>query len=341
MNHSFNVDIAKKFGIEEAVIVENIYFWISVNGAEDRNLHNGRYWTYNSQKGFASLFTYMTENVVRRALENLCNGKKDENGEYIIEPILVKDDFNENKMSKKKWYAFNDNGIELLRTLNYDVTHLFSDKSPDLAILPNGHGNFAKSIADNNTNNKQKKEIYKEKENRQENDTKTLMKSWNEIAAKIGLQKIVSIKGKRKNKLENLYKTCGTNQEELTKLIEALPYADDWVLGKSKTMKWKIDFDWLINNTSNWYVRALEGGMHTQNKHEFDIAFNSGNGEYVPSVDGFNLRWLENEQIYMSFYDIEMLADGYTKENRPASARVRRGMTTYHWSVETKNWEVE
>ena len=47
-----------------------------------------------------------------------------------------------------------------------------------------------------------------------------------------------------------------------------LPYADDWVLGTS-TKGWVISFDWLIANTSNWYVRALEGEMHKKNAEIF------------------------------------------------------------------------
>ena len=36
MNHSFNVDIAKKYGIEKAVLLENFSFWIAKNKANKK-----------------------------------------------------------------------------------------------------------------------------------------------------------------------------------------------------------------------------------------------------------------------------------------------------------------
>ena len=41
MNHSFNVDIATKYGIEEAIVLENTYFWLEKNKANKRHLIDG------------------------------------------------------------------------------------------------------------------------------------------------------------------------------------------------------------------------------------------------------------------------------------------------------------
>lgn len=37
MNHSFNVEIATKYGMLEAVLLENINFWITKNKANGKN----------------------------------------------------------------------------------------------------------------------------------------------------------------------------------------------------------------------------------------------------------------------------------------------------------------
>lgn len=110
MEHSFNVQFAQKYGIEEAIIVHNFYFWIRKNIANNKHLHNGRHWTYNSNNAFCLLFPYINKTKIFRVLKNLC----DEN-------IILKDNFNANVWDKTLWYAFSDKGIAELSDCGYDV----------------------------------------------------------------------------------------------------------------------------------------------------------------------------------------------------------------------------
>ena len=48
MHHTFDVAIATRFGIAEAVFIENMRFWLLKNETENRNIHKGRPWTYNT-----------------------------------------------------------------------------------------------------------------------------------------------------------------------------------------------------------------------------------------------------------------------------------------------------
>ena len=101
-------------------------------------------------------------------------------------------------------------------------------------------------------------------------DFDAIVSAWNEIANEV--DEISSIRGltdKRKKQIMSLLKTCNSTCEELVRFIKTLPYADNWVIGKGDR-KWSIDFDWLIQNTSNWYVAGLEGNMHKKNRYEFD-----------------------------------------------------------------------
>lgn len=68
---------------------------------------------------------------------------------------------------------------------------------------------------------------------------------------------------------------------------------------------------------------------------------NANDNEYRPQLDGFNLHWNEQTQCYITMYDISMLADGYTAENRPSSAMVMKGGIRYKWNTQTKQWEVQ
>ena len=73
----------------------------------------------------------------------------------------------------------------------------------------------------------------------------------------------------------------------------------------------------------------------------FDPEHIKNEGEYHPKLDGFNLRWIESEKCYMTPFDLDMLVDGYTKENRPASAMVMKNGIKYIWDTESKKWEAQ
>lgn len=94
MNHTFNTEIAKRYGLEEAILLENIYFWVRKNKANNKNCYNGKHWTYNSVKAFNEMFEYITPSKISRALKNL-----EKNG--LIETGC----FNQNSYDHTKWYT--------------------------------------------------------------------------------------------------------------------------------------------------------------------------------------------------------------------------------------------
>lgn len=71
MNHSFNTDIAEKYGIEKAILLENFYFWIKKNEANKKNFHNGKYYTYNTAEAFAKLFPYIKARRIAQLLREM------------------------------------------------------------------------------------------------------------------------------------------------------------------------------------------------------------------------------------------------------------------------------
>lgn len=94
MTHSFDTEIALIVGIEAATIYQNILFWCSKNEANEKHIHDGKAWTYNSKKAFLELFPYLSERKIKTALETL-----KEHGF-----ILYRNDLNENKMDHTNWY---------------------------------------------------------------------------------------------------------------------------------------------------------------------------------------------------------------------------------------------
>lgn len=103
MKHTFDVGIAEKYGMAEAVLLENLFFWVKKNSANERHQHDGRYWTYNSRKAFSRLFPYIGEKSIERALNHL-----------VSEGLLLKGNFNEDRFDKTSWFAFTDLGESVM-----------------------------------------------------------------------------------------------------------------------------------------------------------------------------------------------------------------------------------
>ena len=111
MNHSFNVDIAKIFGVEEAIVIENMFFWIEKNKANEKHYYDGSYWTYNSMKAFSHLFPYWSEKQVRRILKSLEDQGCVKTGNY-----------NKITYDRTKWYALTERVVCICLNGQMDLT---------------------------------------------------------------------------------------------------------------------------------------------------------------------------------------------------------------------------
>lgn len=100
MKHIFDVDLATEHGIEKAVILENIVYWVRKNEANDTHKgDDGEYYTYNSAKAFAELFPY----IKNRRMEELLR-QMEQDG-----LIKSRNDMNQTTWDKTKWYTIGPN----------------------------------------------------------------------------------------------------------------------------------------------------------------------------------------------------------------------------------------
>ena len=106
MNHSFNVEIAQKFGIEKAILLENFYFWIRKNKANKKNIHNGKIYTYNTAEAFTELFPYIKERRIAQILREMEN--KDN--------LLISGQFH--NYDRTKSYTLTDNALSFFEPSN-------------------------------------------------------------------------------------------------------------------------------------------------------------------------------------------------------------------------------
>ena len=113
MKHSFEIAIADKYGIEVAVVFDMFCFWINKNEANENNYHDGKYWTFNSAKGFKKLFPYWSEKKIQRILQKM-----------VEEDLIIKGNYNENPWNQTSWYAFGNMGEKLKNALSIDWSNL-------------------------------------------------------------------------------------------------------------------------------------------------------------------------------------------------------------------------
>ncbi|MBR4589306.1 MAG: conserved phage C-terminal domain-containing protein [Bacteroidaceae bacterium] len=142
MEHHFNVEIAEKYGILEAILLNNFYFWIKKNEANDKNFHEGRYWTYNSAKALHRLFPYASERKIRSAIKHLED-----------EGMVLTGNYNNSAYDRTMWYALTENATCILQNRQMEEAETSNESCKNVTPIPDNK-------TDKNTDNKT--DIYKE-----------------------------------------------------------------------------------------------------------------------------------------------------------------------------------
>lgn len=128
--HMFDPQVAKEYGVNAAIIFQNLAYWIEHNRANETNFHDGRYWTYNSVKAFAKLFPYLTDKQIRGALKKLEDGG-----------MILFGNYNRSAYDRTRWYALAEKGLSIYTKGQMD--------SPD---MENENAHEGEPIPDINTN---------------------------------------------------------------------------------------------------------------------------------------------------------------------------------------------
>jgi len=97
--HAFDVQEAKKYGMESAVILQTLRLWIlkNRNDGEKRYYHEGRWWCTVTVEGWKKGLPYFSSQKIWRLIDKLC-----ELG------VIVKGNHAPNKWTRTLWYAFAD-----------------------------------------------------------------------------------------------------------------------------------------------------------------------------------------------------------------------------------------
>lgn len=132
MEHHFNIDIASKYGVDEAIMFNHLLFWITHNAANEKNFYEGHYWTFNSLVAFEKLFPYWSRRQIERILKSL-----------ETKGLLLTGNYNKSSYDRTKWYSFTDKALKECGNPLNDIGK---------SISPNGEMEEHKNVNGNTQN---------------------------------------------------------------------------------------------------------------------------------------------------------------------------------------------
>ena len=125
MIHVFDTDVAKKYGVNAAIILQNMAYWIMQNEANEMNFYDGRYWTFNSKRAYGELFPYMSAKQIRTAIEKL-----------VEDGVLVTGNYNKLAYDRTAWYSLTEKGKSICRIGQMEHPKMANGLSPEGKPIP-------------------------------------------------------------------------------------------------------------------------------------------------------------------------------------------------------------
>lgn len=101
MQYAFEMTLATEYGVNEAIFVHRLYWWVRDNAANERNYRDGHYWTYDSLKALTEIFPCWS----RRQLEGIIS-KCREKG------LILTSSYSQDKRDRTTWYTVTDAVIQ-------------------------------------------------------------------------------------------------------------------------------------------------------------------------------------------------------------------------------------
>ena len=94
------------------IFIANLATWLRTNAGklhkplEQRNFHEGRYWSYNSLQGFVKYFGFWSPQNLKTIIKKC-----------IAEGLIITNTFNKKKFDNTLWYSLTDKGLEYYPSL--------------------------------------------------------------------------------------------------------------------------------------------------------------------------------------------------------------------------------
>lgn len=119
MNHTFDVDIATRYGVNAAIVFQDIGYWCEHSRTNRANHYDGHYWTFNSNKALCEHYPYMSGKAIRGAVQKLVDAG-----------LILTGNYNKLPFDRTLWYALTDEGDRLFRKGNVEFPKKANDNFP-------------------------------------------------------------------------------------------------------------------------------------------------------------------------------------------------------------------
>ncbi len=117
--HGFDTGYAIAYGVDEAIMIRNLQFFITANANRGHNFRDGRFWTYDRLEDFPKHFPYWSIKQIRRIIASL-----------VEQEVIIKAEYNDKWSDRTQWYAFKDQD-KFIKNIKPP-----KEKKPTLADLP-------------------------------------------------------------------------------------------------------------------------------------------------------------------------------------------------------------
>jgi len=96
-----NPELACVIGLNEAIVVQQIHYWVVHNEQQGQNHEDGYYWTYQTIKYMQTQFPFWSERTIKRIINKLETDK-----------ILISGRYNKLDLDRTKWYRIDYENLD-------------------------------------------------------------------------------------------------------------------------------------------------------------------------------------------------------------------------------------
>ena len=255
MEHSFDIDIAKEYGIPAAILLKHIYYWVEKNRTNNKHYRDGNYWTYNSMKSFAQLFPYMSDSTIKRSIKKLSD-----------EGLIVEAVYNDVPFDRTKWYTLTLLGYQRIfqgiALDQNDLPHLVkmtkSDEVKMAKPIPDKYK--CRTHINNNISNTNVLDCQTESDERfSKADIDIIVNSWNALKA-YGIAPVSRIGASSQRGVMLRARVREYGAADVIKAIDNIRRSD-FLKGNNKN-NWMITFDWFVK--PNNFPKVLDGNYNNR-----------------------------------------------------------------------------
>lgn len=269
MKHFFDVGTATRYGVNCAILLQSIYYWVKHNEANGAHFYNDRFWTFNSKRAFEELFPYMGEKQIRNAINTLES-----------EGLVLVGHFSYDARNRTKWYTLTEKGLAECEGFAKDYPENTTDSEPAkrqkgqiaLGETPEQFGRNARTFSlgetpepyinrysntDIVTTDIDENILNSKEFNRptcSKSDKALIVEAWNSLPDVIHKIRVETLSGTSK-RFTNL--KARLSQYGLETVLDAISKIKESPFLLGEKTDFKITFDWFVKPTN--FSKVLDG----------------------------------------------------------------------------------